>query len=388
MREFWHRVVNVLASLRLTLVCLSLTMVLVFVGTLAQVSSSIHDVQARYFESLIVWWPLPGGGGSVPVFPGGHLLIGVLLLNLIAAHAQRFRWEWKKLGIHLIHGGLIILLAGGLLTDFFSVESFMKFAPGVTRDFSESQQEIELAVTDSSASELDTVTTIAGSRLRRGGEIAAPSFPFRILVRDYFANSRVQMLAQAGPGAMPAADHGIGANVAVLRVAQATAPNERNVPSAIIEVRDDAGKSHGTWLVTDQLGAPQDVRMDGKSYRLEMRPTQYYKPFSLTLTKFTHDRYPGTEIPKNFASSAVLTDPERSENREVLITMNHPLRYRGHTFFQSGFDQKISILQVVQNPAFLAPYIACVIVGLGLLVQFSSHFFAFLQRSKATRSAP
>ena len=55
-------------------------------------------------------------------------------------------------------------------------------------------------------------------------------------------------------------------------------------------------------------------------------------------------------------------------NRDVLIYMNHPLRYRGETFYQAGFqqDDSASILQVVHNPSFIAPYVACVIVAAGL----------------------
>ena len=33
-----------------------------------------------------------------------------------------------------------------------------------------------------------------------------------------------------------------------------------------------------------------------------MRFQRRYLPFSLTLIKFSHDIYPGTDIPKNFSS--------------------------------------------------------------------------------------
>ena len=39
-----------------------------------------------------------------------------------------------------------------------------------------------------------------------------------------------------------------------------------------------------------------------------------------------------------------------------------------------------TILQDVYNPSFVAPYLACVVVGLGLLIQFSFHFAGFLRR--------
>jgi len=115
-----------------------------------------------------------------------------------------------------------------------------------------------------------------------------------------------------------------------------------------------------------------------------LRPVRYYKPYSVTLQKFTHDKYVGTEIPKDFSSKVTLIDPERSVNRDVLIYMNHPLRYRGETFYQAGFqkDDSATILQVVHNPSFIAPYLACVIVAAGLLVQFGFHLVGFSRQRR------
>jgi hypothetical protein len=64
--------------------------------------------------------------------------------------------------------------------------------------------------------------------------------------------------------------------------------------------------------------------------------------------------------------------------------MNHPLRYRGETFYQAGFqpDDSATILQVVHNPSFIAPYVACVIVAAGLLVQFGFHLVGFSRQQR------
>ena len=385
-----HRIFDVISSLKLTVVCLSLAIVLVFVGTLAQVNFGIHEVQQRYFQSLIVWWPSSSQGLKIPVFPGGHLIGAVLLVNLIAAHVRRFRWTWRTFGIQLTHLGLIIILAGGLFTDLLSVESFMRLAPGETKNYSEDSRAMELVVIDESDKELDQVTAIPEARLKQGGTIESESLPFRVIVRHFYQNSRLQSLDKAGPNAVPAATQGVGSQVVVTEVPQATAENERDLQGVVIEIAPGPGQaaapSLGTWLVSDQLGAPQTFSTGGKTWRLLMRPARYYKPYSLTLQKFTHERYVGTQIPKNFASHAVLTDPERNESRDVLIYMNHPLRYRGETFFQSGFEQNdtATILQDVYNPSFIAPYVACVIVAAGLLFQFGYHFVGFLRRRKSS----
>ena len=382
-----RRFVDLITSLKLTIVCLGAGMILIFAGTLAQVHLGIHEAQQRYFQSWFVSWPAEGRGFGIPIFPGGHLIGAVLLINLIAAHVKRFRWSWRKLGIHLTHAGLIIMLAGGLFTDLFAVESHMRLTRGETKNYSENQQRVELAVIDRTDADLDQVTAIPENVLKDSRTIDHWSLPFRIVVKNFYQNSRLRMLSEAGPTARPLANQGPGAMVAVDSVPRATAQDERNVPAAAIEILPkDGSNSLGVWLVSDALGAPETFSCGGRSWRIAMRIARDYKPYSVTLQKFTHERYAGTDIPKNFASKVTLIDPDRSVNRDVLIYMNHPLRYRGETFYQAGFEPNdtATILQVVHNPSFLAPYVACVIVASGLLVQFGFHLFGFARQKRAT----
>src|SRR5207253_2164251 len=134
--------------------------------------------------------------------------------------------------------------------------------------------------------------------------------------------------------------------------AEAAAMDERNLPSAVVEVSTPKG-SAGAWLVSTLTGAKQTFSYEGKTYELGLRFLRHYQPFSITLLKFQHDIYRGTEIPKNFSSRIRLQNPAAGEDREILIFMNNPLRYAGRTYYQAGFDEKhpgVTILQVVQNP--------------------------------------
>src|SRR5215217_9343512 len=187
----WRRVVDLFTSLKLTIICLAAAMVLIFAGTLAQVHLGIHEAQQRYFQSIFVWWPPDGRAFQIPIFPGGHLIGAVLLINLIAAHLKRFRWSWRKLGIHLTHAGLIIMLAGGLFTDLFAVESHMQLANGDTRNYSEDMRRTELAVIDTTGDDLDQVTAIPDTVLRQNPVVDYWSLPFRIAVRNYYQNARL-----------------------------------------------------------------------------------------------------------------------------------------------------------------------------------------------------
>lgn len=382
------RLLDGISSLRLTIFCLSAALVLVFAGTLAQVRLGLYFVQEQYFQSWFIWWSPASQSFRIPIFPGGHLIGGALLLNLVAAHVRRFTWSWRKLGIQLTHLGLIIMLAGGLATDLFSVNSYMRIKEGETKNYSEDSMRMELAVSDLTDPETDQVTAIPGELLADGGSITHESLPFRIVIRSFYRNSQLRMI---GPDAspVPAATNGTGARISVKPMPRATRMDDRDVMSVVVEIVPlKGGASLGTWLVSDAMAAAQNFELDGRQWSIHLRPARYYKPYSMALKDFTHEVYPGTRIPKNFSSTINLIDPENKENRQVLIYMNHPLRYLGDTYYQSGFepDNSGTVLQVVRNPGYQAPYVACIIVGLGLAYQFTFHLVGFARRIKPAAS--
>lgn len=376
-----HSPLRVLSSLRLTVVCLGLGMLLIFLGTLAQVHLGIHAVQARYFQSLFVFWSPAGASWQIPILPGGYLLGSVLLVNLLAAHAVRFQFTRKKIGIILLHLGVILLLIGQLLTGLFARETQMRIDEGQTLGYSEAPREVELAVIDVTDPQFDQVVSIPEKVLAAEGAIQNPTLPFTLRIRQFLPNSQIAMRSQVPQAPPSIATAGFGTKIVVEEAPRTVKDDERDLSAAFVEVNGVAG-SLGTWLVSNAIPDPQSFTINGHTYELVMRQRRFYKQFALTLLHFAHDRYAGTDIPKNFSSRVRLADLERGENREVLISMNDPLRYRGYTFYQAGFDNndKTTILQVVKNPAMLLPYIACGLVGLGLVIQFSMHLFGFVKK--------
>src|ERR1039458_5828048 len=70
------RLISVFTSLRLTVVCLALGLILVFWGTLAQVDLGLYKAQNEFFRSFIIYWGPKGASWRMPVFPGGYLIGG------------------------------------------------------------------------------------------------------------------------------------------------------------------------------------------------------------------------------------------------------------------------------------------------------------------------
>ena len=115
-----NNILKYFLSLKLTVTLLSLSMVLVFCGTLAQVDKGIWTVMDQYFRTWIAWIDLsiffnkfnPLYSIRIP-FPGGFLIGALLSMNLLVVHAKTFKIfvTGKRLYI-----GLSLLIVGLILT--------------------------------------------------------------------------------------------------------------------------------------------------------------------------------------------------------------------------------------------------------------------------------
>jgi hypothetical protein len=367
--------IRIFTSLRLTVVCLVLGMVLVFAGTIAQVDMGLYKAQNEFFRSFFVFWKPHAVGFKIPVFPGGYLVGGVLLLNLVASHFKRFSFSRAKAGIWMVHAGLILLLLGQLLTDMLARESSLHLREGEARNYSEADREVELAVVDTTDPATEKVFAVPQTLLSKQQEIRIPELPFTLKVNRYYPNSAVEQRTGDAPAA---ATRGFGPQGTVKELPRSTTTDKRDIPSVVIEPVTPQG-SLGTWLVSEYIDRPQTIAAGNRTYQVSMRLRRFYMPYNIKLLEFRHDVYPGTEIPKNFSSRVRLQRPGTGEDREVLIYMNNPLRYAGETYYQASFDpdNKGSVLQVVRNPSWLTPYLSCILVGLGLLVHFTIHLMGF-----------
>jgi hypothetical protein len=365
-----------LGSLRLTMVCMALAMLLILIGTLAQAKMGTFVAQKIFFDS---WWvTTPKFGIALPVFPGG-LTVGMLwMVNLVAAFVVQFQLKKKHTGILISHFGVILLLAGQCMTQLMARESHMPIEIGQTRNFSESFRETELALIMTSDPGFDEVISVPYSLFSREGPLPLKGVPFTMVIRKFYPNAELQM---ARTPAVALATKGMGTRVNVKEIPATNSDDEANQVSAYVEVLEGT-KSLGIWLLSSGFGAKQSFTAGGKSYDMSIRLMRSYYPFSLTLKDFRHDRYKGTDIPKNFSSSVHLSNPSNGESRDVLIYMNNPLRYEGKTFYQASFgkDDRLSVFQVVDNPVAWAPYFSCALVILGLALQFLMHLVPFLKR--------
>jgi ResB-like family len=368
-----------LASLRLTIVCLACGMFIVFVGTLDQVQIGVYEAQLRYFKSFFLYFTLPGSQFRIPYFPGGYTLGAVLLVNLIAAHLARFKFTWKKSGIQILHSGLILLLIGQLVTSLFEEESQIQLDQGQTKNYSESPYFDELAIIDQSKPDSDEVISVPANRLIKGQTISLPVSGLQLQVDESYENA-----ALINPNQLPSPNYPhlrLGPMAVAVAVPKTYKQNEQNQPTAAVTLLKN-GQSLGSWVLSSGFPQPVQFKAGSDPFAIVFRPKRYYRPFSVTLEEFKHDRYAGTEVAKNFSSKVRLVDPSAHENREALIYMNHPLWYSDLILYQAGFgnNDQTTVLQVMKNPSRLIPYIACGMMALGLVIQFGMHLVSFVRR--------
>ncbi|MGL4420383.1 MAG: hypothetical protein ACRCZF_06945, partial [Gemmataceae bacterium] len=158
--NYWLLIPKAIASLRMTVILFALSLFLVFFGTLAQMNAGIWTVVDQYFWSEYVWidaqlliqfgqifFDFPKDWSTKFAFPfiGGRLLGLLMLTNLLAAHALRFQFHWKKIGIWIIHSGMILLFVGEGITRTAQIEQRMMIRDGESVPFSEDSRSYELA---------------------------------------------------------------------------------------------------------------------------------------------------------------------------------------------------------------------------------------------------
>ena len=522
-----------LASLRLTVVLFALSIILVLAGTLAQIDYDIWYVVANYFRCWVAWVELkiffPRALDVPGVFPipGGWLVGGALGVNLLAAHATRFRvtgsgrtlwlgaalivtgsvltyaviqsglddtveseltskfckglwhalraglgggtlllayilslnyqarrqsssfWLWslgavtcgllgaltlwlflnpeaqldasglrilwqlfkggaaglvllagchfvfgRRAGIVLLHGGIALLMFSELLTGLRAEEANMRIVEGQTLSFAEDYRSAELAVSDKSGADKDSVTVVPQWMMREafdsGQLIDDPVLPFAIRVVKYMPNATTRLI-QPGEDAIATRGEGL-LRLAEERPGATGVANEQSVdlPAAYVELlgKDDQ-QPLGTvmlWAVPSPSFIVEPVEVDGKKFEVALRFKRLPKSYSVELLDFRHTRYVGTDTPKNFSSEVRLRDPEHNVNRPVKIWMNNPLRYGGDTLYQSSFDPdnpNLTVLQVVTNSGWMIPYVSCMLIGTGMLAHFGAMFFRFARRQTA-----
>lgn len=367
------RLLGAVGSLRITVLGLGLLIVLTLWGTLYQAEYGLYRAQVRFYQS---WGFL--GGGWLP-FPGARLIMLLLFANLAASIAALGLARRTRVGMLLTHAGLLLMLAAGAVTFYYGSESQLTLTEGEGANVSAAYHDWELAAWPGDQPQTNrSVSAVDARRLRPGSEIRMEALGLTVHVESFFANSA------------PTADAADAASIlsaerwTALTEARPEKQPEMDRPGALLRLRADGGQE------TRALVWGGDLRPliwdDGSSrHALMLRRVRVPLSALIQLIDFEKEFYPGSQIARSYSSKVLVLDGDMK--REVLISMNKPLRHKGFTFFQSSYQElpggrESSTLAVVKNYGRLMPYIATAVTVIGMLLHFSGLLLTRLTRPK------
>jgi hypothetical protein len=347
LRKLWRS----LGSIYMTVTLLLMLFFIVIFATFAQVDYGIFETNRRYFASWIVFWR------NIPIFLGGYSIGLLLCINLVASHATRWRLNKRYLGIFLIHMGIFIVIIGAAGTSFFGKEMQVSLSVNQTANYVEFPSTYELVLIDQ-GDVTDTIHRFSLDELMRGVTFNQMT----LTVNAYYLNA---YLNRRGIDSLRY--HQLGQYYSLLSLPKTYKMSERNVPGLDLTV------AHATddyrMILWGGSAVYQDINSPNQTYYIKLRPKRQYLPFSLRLNQFEKVDYEKTQKAKHFKSFVTLKTSEG--DMDHVIQMNQPLRYGGYTFFQASFTPNLetSVFQVVQNPSWRIPYIASIIMVIGLFIQ-------------------
>ena len=384
MKTLPKQIFEFFASFGLAVAIFILMFLLILFGTFYQIDHGIYEAQNKYFYSLFLVHQL--GPIAIPL-PGGYLLMSVLGINLICGGLIRLKNRLRRPGILITHIGVLVLLLSAAVTYHFSDRGSMALFPGEKSDVFESFYEwnIEIGKPASGA----TLRLIPDSQLKDLGAGESRTFyaeglPIEVAVSNYMRNATP---VRAESPAINDARIVDGFRLEALPLEDVA---ERNIPGAYVTVTDTANGETTEGILYGLARQPLTVRSGDIYYTVGLARKSFRAPFVVRVDAFRREVHAGTNMDASFESD--ITKIENGTEEKSLIWMNHPLRRSGLTFFQAQWGampdgREYTIFEVVRNPADQGPLVACIIIGIGLLVQFLQKLGGYMRSEAKRRTA-
>ena len=385
------KVLDILGSFGLACILFLFALLLTFLGTLAQVDHGLYEAQKKYFDSFFL---VHYFYDTIPVpLPGMFLVMSLLAVNLVVGGMIRMRKDWKRAGVLIIHVGILIMLAGGLVKQMYATEGHMALFEGNSAERYVSYNNWEIAIAKANAEGEVPEYTVPDQYLRyldpgESRDIVIDDLPFELEVTDYMVN------AQPMPSTAPMAQ-GEEIDGVVLTRLERIPQIEQNQPGAYLRAKLPDGTEQEGIVWGDSWFWPVEpwvIETESGPYAVSLRKKSWPVPFEITLDDFQMEKHPGTQMASRYSSFVTKTTDNVDQN--IHITMNAPLRYQGYTVYQESWGPANaepgtplwSQLRVVRNPSDQWPLYSCIVITIGLCFHFAIKLYAYL-RAESRRNA-
>lgn len=368
LKAFIQNSIRAASSLRITVLCLFFLFLLTLFGTLYQVQYGLYQSQKKFFTSWVALL------GPFPI-PGAKLVLSILFCNLLSDAVLNVQKRVRKMGLILVHWGILSLLFGAMLLHGTSRESYLSLFEGEISNMSVDYSQWEICLWQNN----DNVPYVDGRKQRQvfavgeedlfsGAEINFDQTGLQMKILLYFANARQTTNASQKIASATEIDNLIG-------IPRSKEPSE-DFPGVIVSLHK--GDFTQMALLWGRELLPFTVDIQGVSYCLQLRRKRTLLPVTFRLVEFVMEKHPSTEIAKSYSSLVEIQDG--SVSRKVKIFMNNPLRIGDRTFYQSsyeirpGFPEK-TVLAVVQSSGRWLLYVSSLVICLGLFLHFVGMMF-------------
>lgn len=329
-------------------------MLLLVVGTIVEQQHGLYYAQQTYFS--VYFFLL---FGVIPL-PGTYTILSAIFISLLCKLLLD-KWQTSNLGSLVTHISGLLLLIGGFLTAHFSHEGYMAIAENASSNYISDYHDLELVVTSKQSDKPQNGTNIIfdNNQIKLNNILNDKLLPFNIKIVNYckhceLKNNHLTKLPKPKDNEQPETIIGIS----ILN-------NSMKLNQEIIYLKHDDKQPYPITLSSPD---------NNKFFYLQLRNKMTLLPFSITLNKFQQSLHPGTNIAKEYQSEVTLTTNSNQSNNNWhgVISMNQPLRYKGYTFYQASFykqdNQNTTVLAAVYNVGQSFPYIASIVLCIGLLI--------------------
>lgn len=296
---------------------------------------SAYDTQSAKIAVYDAFW-----------YEGVMLLLTLSLIGIVYKNRM-----WKKFGAFVLHIAFVAILIGAALTRYFGYEGVIHIREGL------SENEM---LTVKSYFTITTKQAFAEYPLSLG-QIGNNDFSYEVMVDGKVLQINYKSYHAGSKGKL------------------STLIVEARYDNKLKTVKIEGGAG---WIEP-----PVVVHFDDVEVELAWGSKVIALPFAFKLLDFELQRYAGSQSPSSYASELEVID--NSASFAYRIFMNHPLTYKGYTFFQSSYDldEKGTILEVNKDPGKWPTYFGYFLLCVGFVGNFftkGSRFLklrAFLQKS-------
>jgi hypothetical protein len=371
---FYKIIKSIFFSSYTTVLCLLFLSVLVLWGTLYQIDNGIYAAKERFFNS---WFILIKG--IIP-FPGLRIIGLLLIVNLFLMFFKR-NYSVKNIGLTIGHLGIFIFLIGGAIISYTAKEMFLSLYEGNSSNMASSYTQWEIAIwtnNNTSTNKSNNITLFTDT-ITPGLIYSLPFLNSSIKISRYYKNCLQPFMSEFNN--MQLSNYQQYQNK--IEPLETSRDPSDNLPCAEIEfIKNDTVVQNISLF--GAISSPTYIYFLNDTIWFLLQRKKIQLPVNITLIDFIKENYPQTQMAKQYKSIIKVVADDL--NREAVISMNKPFRYKNYTFYQASFYQnkgiESSTFAIVENKGKWLPYISGAFMFLGFSIHFIIKLFTYIKKQK------